>query len=297
MKCLVTGAKGFIGHHLLKRLLSDGHKVLAYIKPPVPQNFHRSRINTITGNLSSGLGLDQIDWEDIDAVIHLAAAGVKSSHRNWTDCISVNINGTEQLIHAISKVSSPPLLVYPRTFYEDYLSEIPSLKKNPYVVTKKAGTKIVELWARDNENARVVIGTVFHAYGAEDDPGNVLTYTANCLRNGVTAKLGSGKHLRDWIYIDDLVDAFIRALKVSGNGIQYYDFGTGKLTSLKVMTEIFANIMSASKDLLHFNAKRDRGDSDLMSYAKKLLPGWIPKYSIESGLLEFNRCLNKKWNN
>ena len=287
MKCFVTGAKGFIGHHLLKRLLSDGHKVLAYIKPPVPQNFYRSRIKTITGNLSSGIGLDQIDWENIDAVIHLAAAGVKSSHRNWTDCISVNINGTEQLIHAISKVSPPPLLVYPRTFYEDYLSEIPSLEKNPYVVTKKAGTKIVELWARDNENARVVIGTVFHAYGAGDDPGNVLTYTANCLRNGVTAKLGSGKHLRDWIYIDDLVDAFIRALKVTGNGIQYFDFGTSKLTSLREIVKTLARLIGCSNELLQFDPQRVRGDTELSACADNLLPGWKPRFSVEEGLTHF----------
>ena len=285
MRVLVTGASGFIGNHLLPRLLDEGHDVIAYdLKTTISQNHSFEHTRIMTGDLSTGEGLDQIVWEDVDVVVHLASAGVKASKRDWHECISVNIVGTEQLIHAMSCISTPPLLVYPRTFYEDYLSEIPSLEKNPYIVTKKAGTKIVELWARDNKNARVVFGTIFQAYGAEDDPVNVLTYTANCLRNGVTAELGSGNGLRDWIYIYDLVDAFVKTLSLSGNRIQYYDFGTGKLTSIKEVVKTLAQLLEKPLNLLNFDPERDKGDVELKAKANNFVPGWKPHFSMKEGL-------------
>ena len=292
MIVLVTGASGFIGNHLLPRLLDEGHEVIAFdLKPPISQVHFRERMRIITGDLSAGEGLEQIEWENVDAVVHLAAAGVKASKRDWHECISVNIIGTEQLIHSMSRIDNPPLLIYPRTFYEDYLSEIPGLEQNPYIVTKKAGTKIVELWAQDNENTRVVFGTIFQAYGAKDDTGNVLTYTVNCLRNGVTAELGSGKGLRDWIHIDDLVEALIKTLSLSGNRIQYYDFGAGKLTSIKDIVEKIADLMGCSYNLLKFDSGRDRNDTELISCAKKFLPGWKPRISLEEGLMDLINSL------
>ena len=288
MRVLVTGANGFVGHHLVPRLLDKGHNVITYgLKPPFFQDYSCGYTHIITGDLSSGEELDQIVWKDVDAVIHLSAAGVKASRRIWSECISVNIVGTEQLIHAMSNISTPPLLVYPRTFYEDYVNKLSGLKKNPYIVTKAAGTKIVELWARDNKNARVVFGTIFQAYGTRDDSGNILSYTADCLRDGIPVKLGSGKSLRDWIYIDDLVDAFIRSLNVSGNRIQYFDFGTGELTSLKGAVETLARLMGSSNDLLQFDPGRDREDAELTACAKKLLPDWEPRFSVEMGLTHF----------
>ena len=288
MKIFLTGANGFIGRHLLPRLLDKGHNVISYdIKEPVFQGNAYGKMRTIIGDLTSGEGLDEIKWEEIDAVIHLAAAGVKASDRNWYGCISVNMLGMEKILYAIGEVSPPPLLIYPRTFYEDCISESSDLKNNPYIVTKTAATKIVELWARNNKNARVVFCTIFQAYGSGDDPGNILTYTANCLKEGVAAKLGSGKGLRDWIYIDDIVGAFLRGLEVTGDNIQYFDFGTGKLTSIKEVVVKLAGMMGYSNELLSFDSKRDRYDTKLRSCAKHILPKWKPSLSLDEGINKY----------
>ena len=292
MRVFVTGVSGFIGRHLLPRLLDKGYDVICYdIKPPVFQGHAYDQTHTIIGDLTSGEGLDEIIWEEVDAVIHLAAAGVKASGRNWPGCVSVNIIGTEQIIHAISRVSPQPLLIYPRTFYENCITETTDLINDPYIVTKTAATKIVELWASNNKSARVIFCTIFQAYGSGDDPGNILAYTANCLKDGVKAKLGSGKGLRDWIYIDDLVDAFIKVLNVTGNNIQYFDFGSGKLTSIKNVVLKLSDLMGYSNDLISFDSNRDRPDTGLMSFAKEFLPEWKANVSLDEGIINYIKDL------
>ena len=289
MNILLTGAFGFIGHHLLPCLLEVGHNVVAYdLKPCAGLEPYSSKpAQVITGNLSLGEGLDQVAWEKMDAVIHLAAAGVKAYRRNWSECVAANIVGTTQLINAMSSISTPPLLVYPRTFYEAYLNDLPVFKENPYIVTKASGAKIIETWARCNKNARISIGTIFQIYGSGDDQGNVLSYTAKCLMDGLPAELGSGKGLRDWIYIKDVVDGFMKVLDVSADRIQHFDLGTGKLTSLKKMAEMLASLTGSSQNLLQFDPKRDRGDTELKACAENILPGWRANYSVEDGLAHF----------
>jgi UDP-glucose 4-epimerase len=288
MRILVTGASGFIGFYLLPRLLTEGHNVIAFdLKFHISKDYKHGQVQFITGDLSSGEGLDQISWECVDVVVHLASAGVKASKRDWHDCIFVNIIGTNQLLNHMSKLDKPPLLIYPRTFYEDYLSEIPSLEKNPYVVTKNATTKIVESWSKHNKNARVVIGTIFQAYGPMDDSENILNYTKNCLRKGVLAELGSCRGMRDWIYIYDLVDAFVKSLSLFGSRIQYYDFGTGKLTSIKEVVETLAKLIDRPLNLLNYDHNRDRGDIKLKAKAETFVPGWKYNYDVNSGLKSF----------
>lgn len=285
MTIFVTGACGFIGRHLLPRLLDMGHNIITYdLRPPESELCSRDSIEVITADLELGEKLDQVVWENVDVVIHLAAAGVTASQRNWSKCIASNIVGTLQLICAMGQISSPPLLIYPQSFYTDSLDEFPDLKNDPYFATKDAAGKAVKLWAQTTQNARVLMGRIFQVYGSADDFGSVLSYTAKCLIDNVPAKLGSGKGVRDWIYIDDAVDCLVRALTVPVEKIQYFDLGTGELTSLKDMVEILGRLAGGSKGLLEFDPKRDRGDTEIKSYAENILDGWQPRYSKEEGL-------------
>lgn len=290
MNIFLTGATGFIGRHLVPRLLKEGHNLISYSSSQYNGPISSNRHSHIVGDISQGEGLDNVYWHEIDAIIHLAAFGTISVRKSdWYKCVSVNIIGIEYLIHAISQISSPPLLIYIRTFLEDYLGDFPNFRNNPYIVTKKAGTDIVKMWASGNKNAQVIFCTIFQAYGPGDDPRSVLPYTENCLRKGMPAKLGSGGGYRDWIYIDDLMDAFVRILNVSGNRIQYFDLGTGKLTSLKEIVETLSTLMGVSRDLLQFDPRRDRGDTELKAYAKRIPPDWKPMYSIKEGLANIGK--------
>ena len=152
MSILLTGANGFVGQQLLFRLVDSGYYVVAYDLTHSNDLYNNSMIQVITGDISTGENFDKIKWDNIQLVFHLAAAGVKAAKRNWDDCISVNLNGTKMLINAIQKVPNPPKLIYPRTFYEDFVIEYEALQRNPYFCTKYLATKIVEDWIINNPN-------------------------------------------------------------------------------------------------------------------------------------------------
>ena len=118
---------------------------------------------------------------------------------------------------------------------------------------KAHGTKIIETWVNKNKNANLIYGTIHQVYGQGDDPNNVISYAAKCLHNNLPAKLSSGNIQRDWIYIFDLVNAIIKSIDMHEGGIKRYDFGTGRLYSLKSVLNKLAKLFGKSINLLHFN--------------------------------------------
>ncbi len=133
----LTGASGFVGRYLLPRLIADGHTITAYdLKTQyISEENTSGNMHIMSGDLATGQGLDQVPREELDVVIHLAAAGVKANSRNWSECIAVNIVGTQQLLHAMERISSSAMIIYPRTFYEDHMEAFPLTVRSPYLIT------------------------------------------------------------------------------------------------------------------------------------------------------------------
>ena len=98
-------------------------------------------------------------------------------------------------------------------------------------------------------------------------------------------KLSSGKAVRDWIYVDDLIDLFSATIEYQQkNQIEYFDFGTGQLTTVREMAEKLVRITNSSNELLSFDPQLDRQDIELISSAETFVPGWKSNYSINKGL-------------
>ena len=285
MATLLTGASGFIGRRVLKLLMQNNEFVYAFGRNYPKEIDHLSSVKWIHGDIATGKGLEDIPWKDISQVIHLAASGVKASHRNWSEAISVNVVGTQRLLTCISAQRVCPKLFLARTFYEKLIHQAPGLLNNPYIATKLASSELGFMFARHYPEA-VCFGTFFQVYGPGDAPENVLSYAAREIKSGGKAVIGSGKGLRDWIYIDDAARAVVASIKHTHSGQQTtVDIGNGSLHSIRGVVERLAEICGRNpEDAVRFNSSLDRSDVDLQAQAEEFPTSWSPSVSLDDGL-------------
>ncbi len=323
-KTLITGVSGFVGTKLARKLLTDGHEVIGVDLKPCKEleGIHDYQFQEV--DLTSWNSVDQLKLSGLDHVVHLAAAGVKAAGRQWPICVRVNIEGTANLVRKLlseverledttvereegsheftnipplelqtrtppSAKRVVPLFLYTKTWYEDHLEECEAFRENPYVVTKHAATKWIEALASLYPGS-VAIAKVFQVYGPGDDPNNVLSYAARCIKNGEPATFGSGTQLRDWIYIDDFINGLVACLSFENNGLSHFDLGSGELHSLGEMIEILAELTlvgptsKTSRPQLTFDVTKDRGDSKITDYAQQYPQNWSAMININQGL-------------
>lgn len=283
MKALLTGANGFLGRAVLRRLLADGHHVIAFARRNLDVDVN-DNLEVVLGDLCSRENLARLPWGELDAVIHLAASGVKASHREWWAALQSNVVGTQQLLNYVEHhANRKPRVFVAATFYERLLEQTPALRSNPYIATKAACSEITRIWSRGYSGA-VVLGTFFQVYGLGDDPDNVLSYAARNFKLRTPAAFGSGQGLRDWIYVDDAASGVLAALNGSPTGLTECDIGSGRLMKVREMIECLAEIAGANRELLTFDAARDRPDIGATLAAKNLPPNWQPMISPMAGL-------------
>jgi nucleoside-diphosphate-sugar epimerase len=288
LKILITGVSGFVGRQLATRFLEQGHSVIGVDLRVSDLEFERhANFSVIAADLTKPNAASELPWDDVDLLYHLAAAGVKAATRQWPLCVQVNVIGTASLMAALlERVQadlSVPRIVYTKSYYEDHLDAIPAFKENAYVVSKVAATKWLEAIAPIYPQS-ICIAKVYQVYGPGDDPNNVLSYAARQLKAGEPASFGSGKSMRDWIYIDDFIAGLEACGQVGEPGLHHYDLGSGERRSIREMVETIAKIAGASPELLAFDPAKDRGDAEIEDWAVQLPPRWHIQNDTIAGL-------------
>lgn len=283
MTILLTGATGFIGRHLLALLLERGNTVVSYGRSqpeiaPAYASFHRH----VSGDLVTGAGLADVPWNEVDQVVHLAAAGVKASRRAWPEAVAVNVIGTQRLLDMLTRLARPPRVFLARTFYEEFVGQAPNLLENPYISTKHAATELGRLFAQTYSGG-VIFGNFFQVYGPGDDTGNVLSYAAREFKAGRAPVFGSGSGMRDWIFITDAAAAVYYSMQSPSSRTVDYDIGTSSRTSIREMVEGLS-ALSGGKTPPVFDPTKDRGDQSLSLFAQKTPPAWMPEVDVSQGL-------------
>lgn len=233
MRVLVTGGAGFIGSHLVDRLLADGHEAIALdnFDPLYPEP--QKRANLRDAARRPGFQLLELDIRDEsavaqavhelrpDAIAHLAArAGVRPSIEQPAFYAEVNVTGTVHLLQAACQLEPRPRFVYASSssvygdrdqvpFREDDPVDRPI---SPYAATKKA-CELLAYTFHHLYGLPVTGLRFFTAYGPRNRPDLAIAKFARLIEHGRTVPVfGDGSTRRDYTYIGDIVDGIVRAI-------------------------------------------------------------------------------------
>ena len=301
MRALVTGAAGFIGSTLVDRLLADGHTVVGI------DDLSRGRIANLEGACASDrFELVQADVVDADligllaqiapeVVYHLAAQiDVRRSVADPEFDATVNVVGTVRLAEAARRAGVRKVVhtssggsVY--GVPSDYPTgeTAPTDPASPYAASKVAGEIYLNTFRHLHgmDCSHVAPSNV---YGPRQDPhgeaGVVAIFINALLAGEPTTVFGEGGNTRDYVYVSDVVDAFVRASGTAGAG-QRFNIGTGVETSDRALHTAVAAAVGAP-DEPRFAPPRlgDLARSCLDVRKAEMVLGWRPRVRLDEGL-------------
>ncbi|OGD81371.1 hypothetical protein A3G14_05445 [Candidatus Curtissbacteria bacterium RIFCSPLOWO2_12_FULL_38_9] len=286
-KFLVTGGSGFIGSHLIERLTEYG----AYV-----ENFDLSQGRDIQDEKQ----LSQAIKKKSDAIFHLAGfSGSKESNENIEKSFKINTLATVNLIEHVLKYSPKTKIVLSSSRLEygtpKYLPVDEKHPTNPisaYGLSKLCATQMVLIYYK-TKSLNVTVFRTSNVYGshphAKFSGYNIVNHFIDLAKQNKTLTIfGEGDQKRDYLYIDDMIDAFILSADSKANG-KIYNLGLGSAISLKEMAELI--IKTIGKGRIRYvrwpdNYKAvETGDyvTDISKIKREL--GFSPKIDFETGIL------------
>ena len=303
MRALVTGGAGFIGSTLVDRLLGEGHDVT------VVDNLSRGRLENLAGAREAGdrfefceLDLTDPAVEDVVArarpeiIFHLAAQiDVRLSVEDPVHDAEVNVVGTVRLAEA-AREAGVRRIVFTSSGGSIYgpVTELPVAETrpvdplSPYAAGKVAGEIYLEMFSRlyGIEWAGVAPANV---YGPRQDPhgeaGVVAIFSQRLLAAQPTRVFGDGGNTRDYVFVDDVVDAFVRAAEVPAAAGLRFNVGTGVETTDRGLHTLVAEAAGAADDPEYAPARLgDVARSALDAERAAEVLGWTPRVSIREGV-------------
>lgn len=303
-RVLVTGAGGFIGSHLVERLLEEGCEVVAFVKYNSLNkwgwldSFDKKvldRIEIFTGDIRNSDSVRKA-VKSVDIVFHLAALiSIPYSYISPESYIETNINGTLNILQACIDYSVEKVLitstseVYGTAKFVPITEDHPKQGQSPYSATKIAADYLAESFYR-SFNLPVVIVRPFNTYGPRQSARAVIPTIITQLLSGYEEiKLGSLHPTRDLVYVKDTVEGFVRLAKCDSAIGKEVNIATQSEISVqdlakKLISKINPNAKIVSEDVRvrPQNSEVER----LLGSNKKLkeLTGWIPETDIDRGL-------------
>lgn len=270
-KVLVTGAHGFIGQNLVKRLTTNGQEIC---------ELPRSDWNNLAGIFASF---------SPDRVFHLAAYGNQYDQKDLQTIYSVNI---VYLLNLLISTQNIPLKSFVNVgSSSEYGRKNTAMKEQDilepdtyYAASKAAGTLLARAWAV-REGQPVVTIRPFSVYGPGEADGRFIPRVITCAMTGETLPLSSGVH--DWIFIDDFIEGMIAvADHCPGVAGQVINLGTGVQSTNQEIVEKISLITGKNINLMYTSPLRnyDTETSWVADITKAKSLGWSPKTPLEEGL-------------
>ena len=296
MKTLITGVAGFIGSALAQKLIEGGHEVLGL------DDLSTGKEEAIPPQVKFELG-DMLDrpklWtllQGVECVFHVAArVAVQESILYPREYNSTNVGGTVSVMEAMRDVGVKRVVftssgaVYGAQVAQPLHEEMRPAPDSPYAVSKLSAEYYVKtigkLWGIETVTLRI-----FNAYGPgqhtpSDHPPVIANFLKQGVREGTLVIHNSGTQTRDFVYLDDVVDALIKASSASDVDGMTINIGSGKEVSIVDLVQEVSDLTGVKTESIYNHTakggvKRMRAD---ISRAADLL-GYRPKYSLSNGL-------------
>ena len=277
-KILLTGATGFVGSHILKRLLELGEDVVIILRETSSleriKNLNGFSVFKVNNQLSN---LDELyQKHQINTIIH-----VSTEYGRSLDYSSVLMSNVIFPIKLIEKADMKNLKLFINT--DSFSSKF---QDSTYLKEYVSSKRIFKEYLKSIFGFQVINLQLEHVIGEYDSNGKFITFLFNeMLNNTKKIKLTEGNQKRDFIYISDVVDAYITTLKYKNYKKKFVDFevGTGQSIPIKEFVLTMHKILQSKSELL-FGYIETRTDEIMDSSANNLdliKLGWHPKFTIQ----------------
>lgn len=307
MRTIVTGAAGFIGSNLVDRLLADGHHVVGIdnLSTGDPRNLEQAfgvdreipgRFTLLRCDVQSPELKDVVAEVDPDVIFHLAAQiDVRVSVHDAQHDARNNVLGTINLCEA-SRHAGVRRVVYaasggsrygaPTSLPVDESTQIGPL--SPYAVAKVAGELYLNAYAGMYGLAPISLALA-NVYGPRQNPhgeAGVIAIFSNAMATGRNVTVyGDGTSTRDYVYVDDVVDAFVRAGEASLATTGTFNIGTGKQTSVTQVHRRIAAVLDGASPPRHAPARIGELHAIALDASRAAAElNWKPAVDIAEGI-------------
>ena len=294
MKYAVTGGAGFIGSHLTKNLVERGNEVIVIdnLNTGKKQNIEKisKKIDFFEVDIRDFSAIEDI-LKNVDGIFHEAAlASVQDSFRIPDEFFDVNVNGTENIFKIAKKLGIKVVYASSSSVYGNPIS-IPIKENdgknpfNPYAKTKLEDDKLAEKYAK---NGLKVIGLrYFNVFGPRQSKeyAGVIRLFLERIQQGLPPLInGDGLQVRDFVYVDDVVNANILAME-SDVDSEFFNIGTGNTISILDLANMIIKFSGLKLKPIHQPAVPGDVKSTQADITKaKMMLKWKPTTSLKDWL-------------
>ena len=315
-RILVTGGAGFIGSHLVDRLLDGGDARVTVVDnfsdfydPAIKRANIAPYLATENFELVEADIMDSRVMEDLfsrskfDCVVHLAArAGVRPSLEDPLSYETTNVRGTFTLLEAARRNEVPRFVFGSSSSVYGVNSRVPFSEDDPvaspispYAVTKIAGEAACHTYSH-LYGLRIVCLRLFTVYGARQRPDLAIHKFARLISKGLPIPMfGDGTTRRDYTYIDDIIAGLLAAMKYDRTQFEVINLGESRTVELRRLVELIEQALGKRAIIDH--QPQQPGDVPVtfadVSKARRLL-GYEPATQIEAGILRFVEWFQKQ---
>jgi UDP-glucose 4-epimerase len=268
VRVAVTGGAGFIGSKLVRRLTELGYEVV------VVDDLSKGSLDGIKDLIDSGFvtlnrhdirvldGLREM-LKGCDALFHLAAVStVPEAEADISKAFTVNVVGTANLMKVSTEMGLARIIfASSAAVYGDQSKAVTESDQasptNVYGMTKLLAERLVESYSRPSGISAVVL-RIFNVYGGGWGMGVVDSFLNSCINNKPLRIYGDGRYVRDFIHLDDVVEAFLRALEFTGRGrgFERFNIATGRPITVLELANMMLKAFGKPSDRIRYEGER-----------------------------------------